>query len=183
MGVADYVILVLLACGLVNGLIEGLIRQAFSLGGLVLGLICGSFLYRPASDYLQAITSGVDVTTTQIVAFVLILVTVPICCGLVGRVLSKLVRIAMLGPVDRLLGMAFGFAKWFLLIGLTMQFLSMSGMEEWASQKGKDNPSVLYEPVRKTTDFCLHWIWDQVSGEIPFEKEPGKREPKDKKRV
>lgn len=183
MGVADYVILVLLVCGLVNGLIEGLIRQAFSLGGLVLGLICGSFLYRPASDYFQSVTHGIDVSTTQIVAFILILVTVPICCGLVGRVLSKLVRVAMLGPVDRLLGMGFGFAKWFLLIGLVMQFLSMSGMEEWASQKGRERPSVLYEPVRKTTDFCLHWIWDQVSAEIPVDKTPAGRDRNDQKEV
>lgn len=183
MGVADYVILVLLACGLVNGLIEGLIRQAFSLGGLVLGLICGSFLYKPASDFFQGITAGIDDSTTQIVAFILILVTVPICCGLVGRVLSKLVKVAMLGPVDRLLGMGFGFLKWFLLIGLAMQFISMAGLEGWARQDGKDNPSVLYEPVRKSTDFCLHWIWDQVSGELPIETGNAGNGRKDLKKV
>lgn len=183
MGVADYVILILLACGLVVGLIEGLIRQAFSLGGIVLGLICGSFLYRPASDFLLQITHGDDVQTTQIIAFILILVTVPICCGLVGRVLSKLVRVAMLGPIDRLLGMAFGFAKWFLMIGLAMQFLAMSGIEDWVSQKGGERPSVLYGPVRRTTDFCLHWIWDQVAPETPFDSKPVSKELNDQKKV
>jgi len=161
MAVLDIVILAALACGIIGGFVKGVIQQAFSLGGLILGLVFGMLLYKPLAGFLQNAINMSD-KTAQIVGFIIILLLVPILLGLVGRILSKLVRAASLGFVDRLLGAAFGFFKWLIVIGLIFQLMDMGGLTDKVVNPKDRRESQLYQPVRGFTEFCLEWAWNKV---------------------
>ena len=161
MNTLDWVIVAILAVGFVAGFIKGVIQQAFSLGGLVLGIICGTLLYKPFADLLQGFLKMSD-KTACIVAFVVILLVVPIVCGLLGKLLSKLVHEASLGFVDRLLGGLFGVLKFFLVIGLVIKLLDITGLQDNLVDKGERKQSKLYVPVSNITGFCLKWTWNKV---------------------
>lgn len=159
MAILDYVILIALACGFIIGFCKGAVKQAFSLGGLILGIILGKFLYKPFAGFLQNAISMSD-RTAQIVGFIVILIVVPILAGLLGKLLSKVIRAANLGFVDRILGGVLGFFIWLIVMGLTFQLLDMGGLTDAIADGSKE--SKLYMPVRKTTQACLSWTWKKV---------------------
>lgn len=157
----DVIILIVLAVGLIEGLRKGMIRQAFGLGGLVSGLILGALFSKPATVFLLD-SIKMSEKAAGIVAFIIILMVVPAVFVAVGNILFRLVKAVQLGFADRLLGGVFGLLKYLIFTGLVIQLLEMSGLAEKFINRNEEHPSLLYEPVRKTTDFCLHWTWDHI---------------------
>lgn len=163
----DWIIVAVLALGFVTGLIRGLIRQAFSLGGLIIGVVCGAFLYKPLAGFLL---NGLKMTekVAEVLSFIVILMIVPIVFGLLGRMLSNLVHVADLGFVDRLLGGLFGTLKWFILLGLLFQLMDMTGVTEKVMKNREDKEKGFYPTVRDGSDFCLRWVWNKVRDNVPL---------------
>ena len=159
--ILDWIILIVMLIGLIGGLVKGVIRQIFSLGGLILGIILGTLLYQPFAGLLLRIFRMSD-QTARIVAFVIILLLVPIVCGLLGKALSKLVHAANLGFIDRLLGGVFGLFKVVLIMGLVIMVLDMTGVSDKIVKKEEKKQSRLYVPVSDFSGFCLQWTWDKV---------------------
>lgn len=180
MAIIDYIIIGTFLIGLVYGFIRGFMRQIFSLGGIVLGLILGSMLYKPFAGFLSGVvTMRQDVAET--VAFVIILILVPIVCGVVGHLLSKLVKAVNLGLLDRLLGALSGVLVWFLLAGMAIKLMEITGMSDTIRIKGEENgdssgkESVLYAPTRDVSAACLQWTWKKVlETDLPAVIEKGK---------
>lgn len=161
MNALDWVIVSILGIGFVTGFIKGVIKQAFSLGGLILGIVCGTLLFRPFAGFLQNILNMSD-QTARIVAFVIILLVVPILCGLLGKLLSKLVHAASLGFVDRLIGALFGLVKFIIFMGLVILLLEITGLGDRIVNNEEKKQSQLYVPVRNFSSFCLRWTWNKV---------------------
>ena len=157
----DIVILSVLCVGFVIGFVKGIIKQAFSLGGLILGIVFGTLLYRPFAGLLLNIFRMSD-HTARIVAFVIILLIVPIVCGVVGKILSKVVRAANLGFVDRIAGALFGLLKSILIMGLVIMIFEMTGVSDSILNSKEKQQSRFYAPVRSISSFCLHWTWNKV---------------------
>ena len=186
MNTLDWVIAGVLGVGFIVGFIRGVIRQAFSLGGLILGLILGTLLYRPFADLLQNVFSMQD-QTARIVAFIIILIVVPIVCGLLGKLLAKLVHAANLGLIDCLAGGLFGVLKYLLVMGLVIKLLSFAGVMDSVIRQSERDQSKLYGPVCGVTGFCLQWTWSKVMGTaddlIPDIPQMEKQDKKDTKRI
>lgn len=161
----DYIIIITLTIGLLSGVVRGFLRQVFSLGGLVIGVVLGSFLYSPFAGFLHE-TVTMKSNVAQIVAFAIILTIVPIVCGILGRMLSKVVQDAGLGLINRLFGAVCGALIWLLLAGITIHLMDLSGLSRGIVVKeGFDDPrkgSVFYGPVRDVSGQCLQWTWNKV---------------------
>ena len=162
----DYIILAVLACGFIVGFIKGVIQQAFSLGGVILGIVLGTLFYKPFAGLLSGFLNMSE-KTAGIVAFIIILLLVPIACGLLGKLLSKLVHAASLGFIDRLLGAVFGLFKFMLFMGLVIMILDMTGVSDKIIKSEEKKQSKYYEPVRNFTGFCLQWTWNKVQEKVP----------------
>lgn len=162
----DYIILAVVACGFIIGFIKGVIQQAFSLGGVILGIVLGTLLYKPFAGFLLGFLNMSE-KTAGIVAFIIILLLVPIICGLSGRLLSRLIHAARLGFIDRLLGAVFGLFKFILVMGLVIMILDMTGISDKIINGEEKKQSRYYEPVRNFTGFCLKWTWNKVQETVP----------------
>ena len=185
--ILDLIIVIIMLVGLIGGIIKGAIQQIFSLGGLVLGIILGTLLYEPFAGLLLSIFRMSD-QTARIVAFVIILLVVPLVCGLFGKALSKLVHAANLGCLDRLLGAAVGLFKVVLIMGLVIMVLDMTGVSDKIVKKEAKRQSQLYVPVSDFSGFCLQWTWNKVKENaedlIPdYKKEDKDKDKKDQKKV
>lgn len=185
--ILDLIIVIIMLVGLIGGIIKGAIQQIFSLGGLVLGIILGTLLYEPFAGLLLSIFRMSD-QTARIVAFVIILLVVPMVCGLFGKALSKLIHAANLGCLDRLLGAAFGLFKVVLIMGLVIMVLDMTGISDKIVKKEAKRQSQLYVPVSDFSGFCLQWTWNKVKENaedlIPdYKKEDKDKDKKDQKKV
>ena len=161
MTILDCIILCLLITGMVVGFIKGVTQQAFSVGGLILGIVLGTLLYKPFADFLQNIMKMPD-RGASILAFFIILMVVPLICGLVGKLLSKLIHAASLGFIDRFLGAIFGLFKYVLIMGLLIMLMDMTGFSDKFINRSERKRSRMYEYVSDFTGFCMQWTWDKV---------------------
>lgn len=186
--VLDCIILGVLIAGFVKGIIKGMTQQAFSLGGLILGIVLGTLLYQPFAGFLEN-SLNLPERPACILAFVIILIIVPVICGFVGKLLSRVIRAASLGLLDRLLGAFFGFFMSLLVMGLIIMLLDFTGISDGIIRKDDKRQSVMYRPVGDFSRFCLQWTWNKVKDDaqklVPDLKNKNRQESgnSDKKKV
>jgi membrane protein required for colicin V production len=94
----------------VYGIVQGVVRQLFSWGGLILGHIVGVKFYTTAQEQLR-----LDFPHGDVVAYLLIFVAIYLLFRLVGLFVERWVRGSELSGTDRFAGMLTGFVKGALL--------------------------------------------------------------------
>lgn len=102
------------------GAFMGIIKQLSSVVALVLGLAAGRFFGVTVAETLD-----VNIFVCSAVLAVLVYIAVII----VAKVLKKAVHKLFLGPIDRLLGAAFGVFFWFSLSSLLLNLLIVCAPE------------------------------------------------------
>ncbi len=123
----DIVIIVVAALVGLSGLRNGIIRMAFGLGGLIGGIVLAGRHY----GGLATLLSPDDATWAKIVAYVIILAAVMVAAGVIGWFAAKLAHLAMLGWLDRLLGLVIGV---FMGCMLCAAVLAIAGMHSTSAQ-------------------------------------------------
>jgi membrane protein required for colicin V production len=109
----DLFLAAVLAYSTVQAFVRGILREAFSLGGLIAGILLASWNYSHVALMLGGLIT--PPATAQIVAFLLILIGVIVVSALLGKALHRTADAIGLGFFDRLLGAVFGFARGCLL--------------------------------------------------------------------
>jgi membrane protein required for colicin V production len=102
------------------GLLKGLVRQAASWAGLVLGLVAGWKFGAAVQKPL-----GLDFAGGAAASYLLVLLAVYIAVRLAGLLVERWVRATKLSGTDRFLGMLAGAAKGLLLAVLLAFFLAL----------------------------------------------------------
>jgi len=92
------------------GIVQGVVRQLFSWGGLILGHIAGVKYYETAQQRLN-----LDFPHGEIVAYLLTFLGIYLAFRLVGLLVERWVRGSELSGTDRAAGMLAGFVKGALL--------------------------------------------------------------------
>ena len=117
MATLDIILLICFIPGIIRGISKGFLEQALALAGVVLsvwtafhfsGLVAGWL--KPYVDFSE--------TTLNVIAFALILVAVSLLVLLVSKLLTKVLELAMLGWLNKTLGLVFALAVNALVIGL-----------------------------------------------------------------
>lgn len=112
----DIVALVLLGGGAALGAMKGFVHEALSLFAWMLAVLAVKFLHAPVTD---ALASPVGTSSGAAALAVVILFGLTFLAGrLLANMLGKRTRQSVLGPVDRVLGLGFGFAKGLILASL-----------------------------------------------------------------
>ena len=161
MEVIDIIIAILLAIGFVGGLKDGLIKQAAGLVGLVAGLLLGKKLYLSVAAELTPLL-GMSEHTTQVLAFVLILIVVPLLLSVVAWLISKFLKGIGLGWVNRLLGAVIGVLKYALLVGLVLTAIESFDFTGRLISQEKKDASVLYYPIYNVTGVLIDDVRERV---------------------
>lgn len=149
----DTVIVLILLWGAWRGWKAGLIKEAFSTCGLIVGLIVAVLFYKVLGEYFSpALGSGSLASYAGcVMAFVLIWVLVPIFAGIGANVLTKAVKNVFLGPLNSFLGMLLGALKFLILISFVFSAMSYVGI----ISDQKKNSSRLYPYVTVVGNMVL----------------------------
>ncbi len=110
MNFLDVVIVVLCIGFAVFGIFQGVVRQLFSWGGLLLGHIAGVEFYATAQVQLR-----LDFPHGDVVGYLLTFLGVYLIVRLAGLIVERWVRSSELSGTDRAAGMLAGFVKGALL--------------------------------------------------------------------
>ena len=150
MNTVDIVILICLVPAVIQGLVKGFVTQAAGLLGVILGVWCSFHFSEMVSEWLAPHISA-SAQVLHIIAFTVILIAVILVLALLGRALKGILKFAMLGWVDKLLGVVFGLLKAGLILGiLVMLFDSVNTQFSWVNEETLSG-SVLYPIVKDIT--------------------------------
>jgi membrane protein required for colicin V production len=104
----DILIVLLIIGGVAFGLWKGLLNQGVAILGVYLGALLGRFIYDPIARPIAA-TTGFDLHLAQLLAFLLIIIAVPILLLVVARTLWGSLRLPHAwGQADLVGGTALG---------------------------------------------------------------------------
>jgi membrane protein required for colicin V production len=110
----DWVIVLVIVLGVLEGLREGFFRSACSLAGLLLGLVLAAWNYGRLAAWLMFFVRIEAVA--DVIGFLAIALAVMGLAGFAGQIIAKTVHGMGLGCLDRLLGAAFGFVQSTLMV-------------------------------------------------------------------
>jgi membrane protein required for colicin V production len=122
MAIVDWVIAAIVILAVIGAAKNGFFVEAFSLGGVVLGLLIASWNYQRLMPSLQHAIHTLAVAET--IAFLAIALTIMIAAGLAGRILHRTAHSIGLGWLDRLVGAGFGFLKGCVVVTLGVMALA-----------------------------------------------------------
>ena len=117
MATLDIILLVCFLPGIIRGLSKGFLEQALALVGIVLSVWAAFRFSTLVATWLKPYVDFSE-TTVNVIAFALILIVMSLVVLLVAKLLTKVVEMAMMGWLDKLLGLVFALAVNALVIGV-----------------------------------------------------------------
>lgn len=129
MNIIDIIICAIAAVALFKGFRDGLVRQVGGIAGLLLGIFLASKFSSLLSTYLhQWINASEQVVKS--ISFVVIIIAVVVLMNLLGILLEKILKVATLGWLNRLLGMVLSVAAAALVLGVLFNLVDFIN-ESW----------------------------------------------------
>lgn len=148
MNILDIIILICFVPALVQGLRKGFIAQVIAIISLILGIFLSFQFSTAVSDWLAQYIEGSG-EVLKLVAFALILIGVIAALAALGKLLEGMLKIVMLGWVNKLLGVVFSFLKCALVVGLIiMAFNSLNNTFHFV-EEAELAKSTLYPPLKE----------------------------------
>jgi membrane protein required for colicin V production len=118
----DILVILLVGAGLVFGWLRGFVAEILSLFAWFLAILALRLLHAPVASLLEGLVG--TPSGAAVLAFVMIFGLVFFAGKLASRRVGARVRNSVIGPLDRVLGAAFGALKG--LIGVTLLFLAFN---------------------------------------------------------
>jgi membrane protein required for colicin V production len=143
------------------GFRRGLIGEFFRVAALVLGLVAGFSLSGRMAAWLAGFMPGLAGTPLRITAFIFLLVAGAGAVALVGRMVTKVVRLTILGWLDRLGGVLIGGLKGILIVGLLIW--AISWLPSLQMLRSPDHTRIAHRSVK-----VISWLWQAGHGKESF---------------
>ena len=117
MNILDIIILICLIPSLIQGLRKGFISQAISIISIIAGVWASAKFANHVGIWLAEYITASE-QTLKVISFAVILVVTFVLLGLLARLLESILKLVMLGWVNKLLGAVFALVKAILILGL-----------------------------------------------------------------
>jgi membrane protein required for colicin V production len=140
MNLLDIIILAVLAFFALKGLLRGLVNEASSLTGLLLGGWLAYHYYPAVSAPMRTILH-IPGHVASFLAFMLLLILTGIIAHIVGNIITTALKLVMLGSLNRLGGIIIGTAEGALLLCLLCSIATAGFMPEQLKQKVRSSES------------------------------------------
>lgn len=161
MNIIDIIILLCSVPAIFRGLSKGFIAQVAALVALVLGAWMAFHFSNVVVEWLKP-AMDVSPAVLQAIAFTIILLGVFFALTLAGKMLEGIVKIVMLGWLNKLLGVVFALLKVVLAIGLfILLFDSVTTALEIDCSK-TISESIFYTPIKNFADVFFPYMKELI---------------------
>jgi membrane protein required for colicin V production len=148
MNILDIIILICFIPALIQGLRKGFIAQVIAIISLLAGVFLSFQFSSAVSAWLSQYIEGSE-PVMKTVSFALILIAVIAALTALGKLLEGMLKIVMLGWVNRLLGVLFSFLKCGLIVGLIIMAFSSLNTTFRFVDEAELAKSTLYPPLKE----------------------------------
>ena len=157
----DIILALCFVPAIIRGISKGFVEQAASLVALFLSVWMAFRFSSLAAEWLRP-RIELQETLLNVVAFVLVLVVVSIATVLIGKLISKLIKVVMLGWLDKLLGVVFALLCAAVILGvLIVSFDVVNTKFQMVSPERLDS-TVLYSSLRSIAWFLFPYLKELI---------------------
>ena len=157
MNMFDVVVLILVAYGLISGFKKGFIVEVSGMIALGVGII-GAFKFSEILENYLVIYIDWEPKIIQIVSFVLLFIVIVYVISLLAKMLTKALKLILLGGINRLLGALFGILKWMLILcALTLVFKEANQILTLMEDSVLET-SFSYSILGEMGEFLFNWV-------------------------
>ncbi len=166
MSILDIILLAFFAYAGFKGFRKGFIVQAAGLVGLILG-IWGAIHF---SDYTAGLlTEHFSITTKYLplIAFAITFAALVVAVHFIGILVEGIVNIALLGIVNKLLGIILGILKMALIISVILLLLEKISDKVKIIPDDFEQKSFLYNPIKRIVPSIYPYLnFDEIKGTL-----------------
>lgn len=163
MGILDIVLLLCFVPAIVQGIMKGFVQQVISLVAILVGAWLAFRFSSLIAGWLSAYFT-LDPKILNVAAFAIIVILAVLLIYWLGQLITKVIKIATLGWLNRVLGVIFAIAKTALILGLlVMVFESVNG-KFGLVKPGKLDDSGVYCLLRNFANSVFPYLKSLVSG-------------------
>jgi membrane protein required for colicin V production len=164
MAILDIILGILLLLGLWKGFNNGLLIELASIVALIAGIYGAIHFSYVAGDYLTEQMNWEE-RYINLTAFVITFIVIVIAVHFVGKLLTKVANIAMLGLLNKLAGAVFGALKVAVILGAILIFFNRVNSNLKFVSEEAQNESVLFNPIKEIGGL----VFDTILREEPSE--------------
>ncbi len=166
MNTFDILVFVSLAWGLINGLRKGFVIAVSRLLALGLGLF-GAFLFSGKAALYVAEHIQTSPQILNAIGFLILFVLIVIAVSALAKALTKVLKLAALGLINRLLGGFFGVLKWGLILSaLVLVYEQINEIITLLPTNLKED-SFSYAYLLEFGEFCFEWVLGEFAEQNP----------------
>ena len=163
MGILDIILLLCFIPGIVRGITKGFVQQLISLASIFIGAWLAVKFSSLVSTWLMKYIE-LDPKIIKVISFAVIVILAVLLLYWIGQLVSKVIKIATLGWLDKLLGIVFAILKVALVLGLLiMLFEGVNGKLGLVKADTLDD-SALYCAIRDFGQTVLPFLKKFISG-------------------
>ena len=147
MSTPDIIILICFLPAVISGIKNGFIEQVVALVSLVLGAWLAYKFSNVVGEWLKPYME-VSETVLHVISFAVIMIAVVLVLFVLGKILTGLTKLVMLGWLDRLLGLVFALLIAGLFIGIGIILFDTLNVKFGFVDEAILDKAVLYGPIR-----------------------------------
>jgi membrane protein required for colicin V production len=159
----DYAVLAIVGLSVLLSIIHGLVRELLALASWVVAFVAAQSYVTAVAPLLPEAIPGSSLRF--LVAFLILFLVVLLAMTLLASAVSKLVKHAGLGAVDRTLGAVFGMVRGLAIVMLAVLLAGMTALPkqpEWRN-------AVLSPPLEALANVIKVWLPNELSKQINYE--------------
>lgn len=146
----DILIYIVLGLGAVVGFKQGAFKQVANFLGVAVGLLLAATLYHQFGDFL-ADKTGASMGFGRLIAFVLVVIVVPIALGWVAAFLTEFFKKLKLDFLNRLIGSLVGVFSYALILSVALNLFDfMISNAGFKPQKLSERSKLFYQMKHST---------------------------------
>ena len=165
MNTLDIILLVATGLGLIYGFKTGLVKQLTLGAGVIIGLLQATIFYQQAGTWINEL-SGWDSWICNTLGFTAILLAVAAVINIVGLILRWLLKIILLGWIDRILGALFSIFIGIIIVAFGVKISNNLFPENKITGQTSQEESLLYKEVAGITFTIIEEVKKEVKDEI-----------------
>lgn len=148
MSTVDIIIIVCFIPALIGGFSKGFILQLFSILSIVIGVWVAFHFSELLCPYIAQYIPDLSPTILHVTSFAVVFLFAAVILSLLGRLVGGIIKLAMLGWMDKLLGVVFALLKAAIIVGIVLiLFNSINTTWNLVSEQTLEE-SILYGPIK-----------------------------------
>ena len=150
----------LILFGAVKGFFKGFIIEIASIIALIAGILGALLFAATAGDLLNTYFDFETIPPNGII-FALIFIVIIISINLLAKLLTKVIKMAALGMVNRIFGAFFGGLKFAIVLSALLLLLDQFSFLFQYFDTTILEESILYDPIKSLGEIIFEWLLDR----------------------